>query len=186
MDTWTERLEQVKQFIASNGKKPPKTTSIGSWLCDQLCFLRGNKGWVVNPDFAERKAVLEQFIADNENVLLTRDEIWMKKLQEVDDFITSNGKRHAHDHPLNTWVLDQVKQANTGKMPAHRVDAWTGFFNKHSALFLTDDETWENNLAACKQFIMRSGKRPSAATKGWGNGLSINYRQLFHQIIKGL
>jgi hypothetical protein len=164
MDTWIEHLDNVKQFIASNGKKPPKTTSIGNWLCDQLGFLRNNKGWVANPNYTERKAMLTQFIADNEHLFLSGDDIWKNKLREVDEYITTYKCRHAYNHPLTIWTLAQIKQEKTGKMPASRLDFWNEFMNKHSAYFLSDDEIWENNLSACKQFITRENKRPSSSS----------------------
>jgi len=165
MNTWNEHLETVKQFIAENNKKPPKTTSIGSWLSDQLRFFRGNKGWAANPDFAERKAVFTEFMNTYEEYMLTRDEIWDKKLKEVDEYIVANNRRHPYDHPLTTWLLEQIKQVGSNKMPQNRIDKWNAFSTKHSRFITPNNEIWNTNLELCKEFINVNKKRPSSSSK---------------------
>ncbi len=100
-------------------------------MSDQLCFVRGNKGWAAKPEFAERKTSFMQFMNIYEEYLLTRDEIWDKKLKEVDEYIVANNRRHPYDHPLTTWLLEQIKQAGSNKMPQNRIDKWNAFSAKH-------------------------------------------------------
>jgi hypothetical protein len=160
-------MESVKQFIVLHNKKPPKTTNIGCWLSDQLCFFRGNKGWAANPEFAERKAVFEDFLRTHETYLMTRDEIWDNKLKEVDDFIVLHNRlpTGTTNKSLSVWWLEQVSQAKTNKMPENRIDKWKAFIEKHNNILYAEHDLWNANLQKSINFIEENHKRPSSASK---------------------
>lgn len=167
MDTWNEQLETVTNFIVFNNKRPPKTTSIGCWLSDQLCFFRGNKGWAANPEFAERKTTFIQFMNNYEEYLLTRDELWDKKLKEVDDFMVRNNSvpTGTTNKSLSMWWLEQVSQSKTKKMPNNRIDKWNVFIERHNNILNAEDDLWNANLQKSINFIETNKKRPSSASK---------------------
>ena len=57
---------------------------------------------------------------------MTRDERWMRRYQEVVEFIEENhrnpSKHRVEEHLMLNWVKQQRKLINAGKMKAERVE----------------------------------------------------------------
>ena len=166
-NNWIDNLDKVKEFISSNKKKPPKTTSIGSWLSDQLCYIRGNKGWAMKPEYAERKTLFMEFMDTYEEYLLTRDEIWDKKLKEVDEFmmVNNNVPTKTTNKSLSVWWLEQGSQSKNNKMPYNRIDKWNTLIEKHNKILNAEDDLWNVNLQKSINFIEANKKRPASSSK---------------------
>ena len=163
-DSWFSKLEKVIQYMTNNdGKKPPKKEpEIGSWLSDQLKFYRAGSGtagmWVSD----ERLKAWTEFMNKNEDQLLTKDEIWDKKLQMLGDFIDLYGRKPsetgcAEEIALLRWSYDQVKRVQPG---TDRYDKWNVFINKYMHLYRTYEESWKDTFDKVVEFVRENNKTP--------------------------
>ena len=163
-DSWFSKLEKVIVYMTNNdGKKPPKKEQeIGSWLSDQLKFYRAGSGtagmWVSD----ERLKAWTEFMNKNEDQLLTKDEIWDKKLQMLGDFIDLYGRKPsetgcAEEVALLRWSYDQVKRVQPG---ADRYEKWTAFINKYMHLYRTYEESWKDTFDKVVEFVREKNKTP--------------------------
>lgn len=163
-DSWFSKLEKVILYMANNdGKKPPKKEpEIGSWLSDQLKFYRAGSGtagmWVSD----ERLQAWTEFMNKNEDQLLTKDEIWDKKLQMLGDFIDLYGRKPsetgcAEEVALLRWSYDQVKRVQPG---TDRYEKWSAFINKYMHLYRTYEESWKDTFDKVVEFVREKNKTP--------------------------
>lgn len=163
-DSWFSKLEKVIVYMTNNdGKKPPKKEQeIGSWLSDQLKFYRAGSGtagmWVSD----ERLKAWTEFMNKNEDQLLTKDEIWDKKLQMLGDFIDLYGRKPsetgcAEEVALLRWSYDQVKRVQPG---TDRYEKWTAFINKYMHLYRTYEESWKDTFDKVVEFVREKNKTP--------------------------
>jgi hypothetical protein len=163
-DSWFSKLDKVIQYITNNdGKKPSKKEpEIGSWLSDQLKFYRTGNGtagmWVSK----ERLQAWTEFMNKNEDQLLTKDEIWDKKLQMLGEFIDLYGRKPsetgcAEEVALLRWSYDQVKRVQPG---TDRYDKWSAFINKYIHLYRTYEESWKDTFDKVVEYVRKNNKTP--------------------------
>ena len=97
-------------------------------------------------------------------------EIWMKKLEIVENYFIKNNKRPSnHDKEkeikkLGAWIGTQQKnyQKNENIMKDEDVKKkWKEFTHKYIHLFLSNNEIWNNNLNLVENYIIKNNKRPS-------------------------
>ena len=71
-------------------------------------------------------------------VMITQDERWQKRYEEVEDFIEENkrnpSKYRIEEHDMLNWVKQQRKLVNAGKLKAERMEAFKRLM-----------EIWEEN-----------------------------------------
>jgi hypothetical protein len=147
----------------NDGKKPSKKEpEIGSWLSDQLKFYRAGSGtagmWVSK----ERLHAWTDFMNKNEDQLLTKDEIWDKKLQMLGDFIDLYGRKPSEtgcpeEVALLRWSYDQVKRVQPG---TDRYDKWSAFINKYMHLYRTYEESWKDTFDKVVEYVRENNKTP--------------------------
>ena len=70
--------------------------------------------------------------------MITQDERWQKRYEEVEDFIEENkrnpSKYRIEEHDMLNWVKQQRKLVNAGKLKAERMEAFKRLM-----------EIWEEN-----------------------------------------
>ena len=165
-DDWLNKLVKVIQYMAENGgKRPPKKEpEIGSWFSDQLGFYRKGKGasragmW-----FNEvREKAWTKFMEKYEDELLTKNEIWDKKLHLLEQFIQTYNRKPSEtgdeeEVALLRWSYDQVKRAKPG---TDRYDKWTAFTEKYSNLYASYDESWNKTFDEIVAYVKENGRTP--------------------------
>jgi len=163
-DSWFSKLDKVIQYMTNNnGKKPlKKEPEIGSWLSDQLGFYREGSGtagmWVSK----ERLQAWTEFMNKNEDQLLTKDEIWDKKLIMLDEFIDLKGRKPSEtgdneEVALLRWSYDQHKRVKPG---TDRYEKWTAFTNKYIHLYRTYEESWKDTFDKLVKYVNENNKMP--------------------------
>ena len=101
-------------------------------------------------------------------------EIWMKKLEMVENYIIKNNKKPStidkdkEIKKLGKWISAQ--QNNYKKNEKNMKDEtirqkWKDFTDKyiHLFLFLSNDALWNNNLNLIENYIINNNKRPSGS-----------------------
>ena len=113
-------------------------------------------------------------IYDSLGVIKNGLEIWMKKIEMVENFIIKNNKRPStYDEnkeikKLGQWIINQQtnykKNENIMKEDYVR-KKWIDFTEKYKHLFLSNDEVWINILKQVENYIIKNNKRPSTHDK---------------------
>jgi hypothetical protein len=163
-DSWFSKLDKVILYMTNNnGKKPPKKEpEIGSWLSDQLGFYRAGSGtagmWVSK----ERLQAWTEFMNKNEDQLLTKDEIWDKKLIMLGEFIDLYGRKPSEtgdieEVALLRWSYDQHKRVKPG---TDRYEKWNAFMNKYSHLYRTYEESWKDTFDKLVEYVRENNNTP--------------------------
>ena len=178
---WFNKLDQVKQYIDINNKRPSQHDEIkninilGIWLSTQVNNSKQRKQIMKDDDIY--KAWTEFITSDiyNKYFLSNKDD-WYNKLELVKQYIDINHKRPSqHDKTkdiifLGKWVSTQLK--NSKKREHIMADddiykSWTEFITSdiYNKYFLSNKDDWYNKLELVKQYI-------------------DNYKKDLHNIIK--
>ena len=110
-------------------------------------------------------------IYDSMGILLNRNEIWMKKLEKVEDYILKNNKRPSSTDKdvdikqLGKWIENQKKFYSNDKyiMKDETIKKyWENFIEKYKEYFLSNTESWFYSLGQVEDYIIKNNKRPSS------------------------
>ena len=211
-EVWLNKLEELKEFIDKYKITPLKKSiddeeiKLGRWLSGQKSLY--NK-YINNNEDGEKMLEhrindWEEFINDDKykDYLLTKDEIWLNKFQELKKFIDKYKrtplKKSIDDEEikLGRWLSGQKSLYNKyinnnedgEKMLEHRINDWEKFINddKYKDYFITDDEKWLNKLEELKEFINKNGRLPTRKNDeeenlhNWLFGQKNSYKNLIN------
>jgi len=107
-------------------------------------------------------------------ILQNGEEIWMKRLQEVKDYIDEYKKRPSSKDKdltikkLGQWILNQLHKYKNNIMTNHDIyNEWTKIINddKYKEYFISNEEKWIIKLNDVKYFIDNNKKLPSSNSK---------------------
>ncbi len=107
-------------------------------------------------------------------VLLNGEEIWYKKLKEVEKYIDENGKRPSRSSKnvivkkLGFWLDNQNSRYKIKKdiMKNDNVrKTFEIFLKKYKEYFLSIEEEWYSNLNLLKNYMDKYNKRPTESDK---------------------
>ncbi len=112
-------------------------------------------------------------IYDSMGFLTNRNEIWMKRLEEVKKYIDNNDKRPSCIDKINVikkmgyWISHQnqnYKNKNDIMKNSEIYNKWTEFITseKYKKYFLSNEDEWLNNFNNIKKYIDENNKRPSS------------------------
>jgi superfamily II DNA or RNA helicase len=176
-EIWMKRLEEVKKYIDDNGKRPAITNKdknikqLGQWISTQT------KNYKIKSQIMSNVSIYstwKQFINYDKykKYFMSNEEIWMKRLEEVKEYIDKNQKRPSNkDKNLNVkqlgqWIYSQTHNYKTKEdiMSDNIIyNVWTDFINsdKYQKHFISDKDRWYNNIKLVKQYIDKNGIKPS-------------------------
>ena len=177
VDKWEERLDNLKQFMKENNKRPNQKSKndeekrLGYWLSDQLKYYKNKKGGMKD---VARYDVWTTFMNEFKEYIQTVDEIWNSTLDKLKQFMKENNKRpndcskNKDEKQLASWInmqLQNYKNKKDGMKDVARYNMWTNFMNEFKQYFPTNDEIWNSHLDKLKQFINENEKTPSSTSK---------------------
>ena len=177
VDKWEERLDNLKQFMKENERRPSKTSKndyekrLGQWLSHQLENYESKKHGMKD---VARYDAWTTFMNEFKEYIPTDDEIWNSNFYKLKQFIKKNNKRpNSHsknedEERLGGWLSHQLKNYKNkkhGMKDVTRYDMWTTFMNEFKQYFPTDDEIWNSTLDNLKKFMKENNKRPSKSSK---------------------
>jgi len=174
INSWLEKLEEVKKFINENGRRPTKEDNkyLNKWLSHQITnfnnqikSMKDNKNYIEWCKFINDVKYSKYFI-DN----ITK---WKQVLEEVKKFIDKNKKRPTKRKSikLSGWIRVQIinynKKINIMKNE-EIYELWTEFVSneKYNKYFIKPDniKKWKITLEQLKKYIIDNGKRPQPNT----------------------
>jgi len=168
---WIKTLEQVKNFIDLNNRKPNKNDKneriLGEWIKNTNMNYISKKQIMAN-DFIRNK--WNTFINDPKYIdyFVSRDDIWNNNLDEFKKFLDDNSKTpncnstNNDEKSLAAWFNTQKYNYQNMKMIAKYYEKWKIFINDplYQELLLSGDEIWFSRLKNAGKFIDNNNKRP--------------------------
>jgi len=176
--SWEDKLNQVKDYIDLNGKRPTscdkdeKIKNLGNWLSDQKKNYKKKIKIMRNQQI---RTSWENFISSKKygSYFTSNEEEWMKNLNNVKKYIDENNKKPSgcdendSNNKLSKWISHQqqnYKKQNRIMSREHIRKMWDDFVNseKYKKYFVNnEEEKWIENLNSVKKYIDDNGKKPS-------------------------
>ena len=176
-DRWKKNLNEVKEYIDINNKRPSSESKdknikkIGRWINTQSKNFKGNCHSMKDELI---KKLWEEFINDQKykKYFLNNEEIWMRNLNKVKEYIDINNKRPSSESKdkniksMGYWLLDCTDNfKNNRNIMKEKIirKIWEEFINqeKYQVHFLTNEELWKNKLKNLKIYIDINNQKPS-------------------------
>jgi hypothetical protein len=173
INSWMEKLEEVKTFIDENGRRPTKKTNekLSNWIQAQISNIETNTRCISN------KIVYEKWIEFTNDIKYKKyfdvdfTEIWKRNLQLLKEFIDINKARPTEitNAKLASWLGHQVNISKK-RIAIMKNDIiyniWQNFINddKYKKYFDIENikiEKWINILNKLKNFININNARPT-------------------------
>ena len=174
VDSWMEKLEEVKKFIDENGRRPTIKTNakLSNWIQTQITNIQTNTRCISNKIVADK---WKEFINDVKykkyfDIDLIRD--WKNRLNELKLFITMNNSLPTGktNKSLQNWLRLQkyyaIKNCNLLKYVEIN-SLWKEFINDSVYKPYFDKNNiyeWKNKLELVKIFIDENNARPTTNT----------------------
>jgi len=176
-EIWIKRLEDVKQYIDENGKRPSSENKdinikqLGLWVINQINHYKYKIFGMKNQ---ERYDIWRMVINDikYKKYFINNKDLWIYKLNTIKQYIDTYNKRPSSEDKdenikqMGTWIcrqLDSYQNKKKKMSQQKRYNIWTNFINdiKYKKYFVTNENTWYNILELLKQFIDKNNCLPS-------------------------
>ena len=170
VDNWCERLEELKQFIVEERRRPNKRIEsekiLGNWLRSQICNYKKKLYGFKNNE--ERCKQWEQFMEEYKEYFQSLDETWNEHFEELKQFMNKEKRRPSQykeiEKSLNYWLIAQTKNYKKKlygfKNNEERCKQWEQFIEQYREYFKTDNEIWVEHFEKLKQFININNRLP--------------------------
>lgn len=97
---------------------------------------------------------------DYPGILLTREQLWIKHLNDVDIYITNEKKRPPCKTSLGGWLNNQLTDSKRTPQTPNMTNIWKIFHEKHKPYLLTKKEFWLQNYEKALSHMKLHGKLP--------------------------
>ena len=166
-DNWEERLEELREFLDREKRRPickySKEKIISSWLNNNLIYFKNKTYNLKN----ENKYILfDNLLKKYSEIFVNNDEIFCNKLKEVEYFI--NEQKRKPTHKENAWLYQQQKNyklKQDGMKNKERYDIFTQFLKKYELYLKSKDEIWFETLIEYETYLNNYKQRPKINTK---------------------
>lgn len=171
IDMWPQRFEELKAFIDENDRKPvinikkPTEKKLSQWLSNQQKYYKKKTGGMKDET---RYNLWTQFLKDYKDVMVSFDEKWFKKFEELKIFITKNKKlpsKHLENTKLlGKWLSTQqniYRRKLDCMKDESRYNLWSQFLEDYKEYFILKDDIWFLKFEDLKLFISENKKQPS-------------------------
>jgi len=173
IDSWKKNLEELKEFIKKYNIRPVEKSQdifekkVGSFLKNQLFDFKNNQNIMKLPEIQK---LWKDFVSENKSLFVLPNEIWSKRLEDLEQFITNNNRlpsqASTEDHEdvlLAKWIIrnndEYVKNEKAMKDPIIR-NEWSDFKTKYSNLFDEKINIWNDKLNSVIIFIEKNARLP--------------------------
>ena len=171
IDSWKKNLQELKEFIKKYNKLPSIKVDcekyLSHWIYDQNHHFKKNIDIMKLPEIQK---LWKDFVSENKSLFVLPNEIWSKRLEDLEQFITNNNRlpsqASSEDHEdisLAKWIVrnndEYVKNEKAMKDPIIR-NEWNDFKNKYSNLFDEKLNVWNDKLNLVMIFIEKNSRLP--------------------------
>ena len=180
-EKWYEKLEEVKDYINLNNKRPSKegknniVKNLGGWIGSQIQNYKHNKHNMKNVELREAWKMF-MYNSNYSKYFITVEQKWFNYLNIVKNYIDTNNQlpsQHDKDTKikiLGNWIGTQKQNYKKSKeiMNNQKIkDAWLYFITdtKYLKYFSDKIQDWYNNFKMVKSYIDINNKRPCSSSK---------------------
>jgi superfamily II DNA or RNA helicase len=158
------------KVIANNDrriKKSYENKKLGGYICFEK---EDNKDEVDDEENMNIIDFRHEMIYNSIVVLNNSEEIWIKKLKQVEDYIIQHKKTPSKKDEdksikkLGEWIGSQNKNYKNNEfiMKDENIrNIWSDFLEQYKEYFLNNSELWFNNLKQVEDYIIQHKKTPS-------------------------
>jgi hypothetical protein len=191
-EKWISMLNKVKKFMIDNDNSPSryskytednedtedtedidnlnlteKEARLGSWLAAQKENYRRGIKIFTHPNIVK---IWEDFNIEFKKYLLTHNETWHSRLNELKVYIDTNGKRPSTTSKdekiksLGIFILTQNKNYETRSqiMSNNEIyEIWKDFLKTYHDKLLDADEKWYYSFNLLKEFVEKESRKPN-------------------------
>ena len=180
-DDWKNKLEEVKQYIDKNNKRPSQIDIdknikvLGAWISSQVVNYKNKTQIMNNLNIYD---IWSNFINDDKYKIYFIHFIdeWKNKLIELQKYLDENNKKpsitdnNENIIKIGTWLYSQVQNYKKKLKIMKNIDIyniWTIFINddKYKKYFISNENIWKNKLEELKKYINENKKMPAKYTK---------------------
>ena len=200
--SWDEKLAMVMKYIDENGKRPSISDKDNN-IKQLSCWISyNNKNYNNKKEFMKNEKIYDkwtQFIEDYQNYLLSNEEVWYQKFDQLKIYIKENNNLPSRCNKdnnikhLTNWFQDQKKKYKNKKESMKNEEiynSWTQFIEEYQNYLLSNEELWYQKFDELKIYIKENNKLPSRSNKdnrikqlcSWLN----NQKNYYKNIIKSM
>jgi hypothetical protein len=175
--SWTDKLNELKQYIDNNKKRPLCHDKNNEYKCLSYWLGHQNDNYKNKKQIMKNEAIFNKytvFLTEYAEYFLTNKEIWNKWLDNVILYMDINKKRPSSNDKneeykrLGYWLEHQNKNYKNKKyiMKNEAIfNKFTIFLIEYTEYFLTNEEIWEKTFDNVIQYIENNKKTPSKTDK---------------------
>lgn len=174
-DNWSKTLDDVKNFMRTNKKKPSETSTdttefrLAKWLSRSKQNYKNKDDNMKNQNIC---LIWEEFIEEFSEYFKTDEDIWFDMFDKVKQYINKNKKRPSSESKddeikkCGLWIQTQLANYNNKNKNMNNpkiISAWEEFIeNEQYKIYFNknNEETWCDMLNKVKQYIDTNNKRP--------------------------
>jgi superfamily II DNA or RNA helicase len=171
-DKWTHNLEEVKKYINDKEKLPSmsdpdeKIKQMGNWL--NSCKHNYKHELIIMKESNIRES-WKKFTEEYSNYFLSKEELWIKKLEDVKKHLDinkkppSSGSKNIKAKSLGQWLGDNKRRRKGGFIDTNNniKNLWNEFIDEYSEYLLNNEEKWIKKIEDVKTYIDSKEKLPS-------------------------
>ncbi len=197
-ELWIENKHKVEEYIRHHNKLPAQTDKIqdiavlGNWIQSQKQNYIKKSKIMVNENI---RKLWEDFVKKYETLLMTNEEIWMLRYNELNEYINIHNKlppsRDIDMDSLVQWIRHQKRNYdNRNQIMKNETirKIWKEFTDNNTALFITTDEIWFENKNKIEEYIREYGRLPTShntdkyisSLASWVSTQKQNYKNKEH------
>lgn len=173
IDAWKKNLEQLKEFINQEKRRPVEKSSnqfekeCGHFLKNQLYDFKNTQNIM---KLSEIRQLWENFIKEHQKQFVSNNDTWHEKLDELVQFIDKNNRLPTQGSSeisatvnLAKWIVRNNEQVvkNEKAMKDEVTKAeWLEFKKNHSSLFDAKADSWVDKYDSLIEFIKSHNRLP--------------------------
>ena len=189
IDEWMKKLEEVKNYIDTHGKRPVKChkdeniKKLGIFISQNKQSFKKNICIMKNKEARENWV---KFIDKYKEHYMENSELWFKYYNKMIEFINENKSRPSINKKndigckLQKWIVTQNKNFKQLKFSMSNkiiYDTWNKFLSNdnYKNLFLSKKQIWIETFEKILNYIKKN-KKISASKKDWIGHNKQNYK----------
>lgn len=173
-EKWIQKLNLVKDYMNQTKDSPSRYSKdeyekdLGVWVAAQKANCKSQVKMFSPGKYEEILKLWIDFNTKFKKYLLTNEEKWHDRLEELKQYINKFNKLPTHKRnekdSLGLWVSTQNKNYKIKKQIMSNpifYELWYNLINENEELFFSKEEIWLNNLTKLKTFIKDMKYRPN-------------------------
>lgn len=163
--TWNERLEELREYVESDGCLPVKNSTLGHWLDINR---RAMKQGSLNPEQARMlsdvlSSVLNRFGSRRNAFENVR---WMTRYRELETYLKTNERlppmfnEDGSCNVLHSWLLKNRKLLQEGRLSAERTELLGTLADAYPSVLRTRNEQWFDQCTNAMKYVDEYGEFP--------------------------